>query len=115
MVKLLKDPQAPWDRPALTTHGYQNHGVRSEGWRYIRYADGGEELYDEKNDPMEWKNLAGEPQYSTIKAELARWMPEVNVPTPTNAGKGGGDTAKSKKKAKKQAAKKDSDSEKAAQ
>ena len=52
---LLADPKAAWDRPAITTHGYQNHAVRSEAFRYIRYADGGEELYDEKADPLEWK------------------------------------------------------------
>src|SRR5205085_11718576 len=58
--KLLEDPQAEWNTPALTTHGFQNHAVRTEKWRYIRYADGGDELYDEVNDPMEWKNLAGD-------------------------------------------------------
>jgi iduronate 2-sulfatase len=79
---LLVDPQASWDRPALTTHGYQNHAVRSEKWRYIRYANGDEELYDELADPLEWKNLAGESQYTSIKAELAQWMPKTNAPTP---------------------------------
>ena len=52
-------PCGRWDRPAITTHGYKNHAVRTEGWRYIRYADGGEELYDEAKDPREWVNLAG--------------------------------------------------------
>jgi len=79
---LLSEPAAAWDRPALTTHGFQNHAVRSERWRYIRYADGGEELYDEQKDPMEWKNLAGDPQYNDVKSELARWLPTKNVPTP---------------------------------
>jgi iduronate 2-sulfatase len=79
---LLAEPGAAWDRPALTTHGFQNHAVRSEKWRYIRYADGGEELYDEVKDPLEWKNLAGDPQYNDVKSELARWLPTKNVPTP---------------------------------
>jgi iduronate 2-sulfatase len=79
---LLAEPAAAWDRPALTTHGFQNHAVRSEKWRYIRYADGGEELYDEVKDPLEWKNLAGDPQYNDVKSELARWLPTKNVPTP---------------------------------
>ena len=41
---LLKDAKAerPW--PALTTHGPGNHAVRTEQLRYIRYADGSEEL-----------------------------------------------------------------------
>jgi arylsulfatase A-like enzyme len=75
---LLENPKAEWKTPALTTHGYQNHAVRSEGWRYIRYADGGEELYDETRDPYEWRNLAGDPQYKELKESLARFMPAVN-------------------------------------
>ncbi|MFP6766287.1 MAG: sulfatase, partial [Planctomycetaceae bacterium] len=41
---LLEDPQARWDRHAVTTHGQGNHAVRSETHRYIRYRDGSEEL-----------------------------------------------------------------------
>ena len=51
-------PEAAWDTPAITTHGFKNHTVRTEGWRYIRYADGDEELYDEAADPLEYTNLA---------------------------------------------------------
>jgi len=77
---LLEDPQAEWERPAITTHGRQNHAVRSERWRYIRYRDGAEELYDHDNDPMEWTNLAGEVKHATVKAELAKWLPNKNAP-----------------------------------
>ena len=45
--------------------------IGSDKWRYIRYAKGGEELYDEVNDPYEWKNLANDPKYKAVKAELA--------------------------------------------
>lgn len=39
-----------------------------ERWRYFRYADGSEELYDHINDPNEWDNLAGITKYdNTIK------------------------------------------------
>lgn len=80
---LLVDPQAPWDRPALTTHGYMNHALRSEKWRYIRYADGGEELYDEVADPLEWKNLASDPKFAEVKTDLARWLPKTDIATAT--------------------------------
>ena len=77
---LLTDPAAKWDRPALTTHGYGNHAVRTAQWRYIRYQDGGEELYDETKDPFEWTNLANEKKYDKVKADLAKLLPKVNTP-----------------------------------
>ena len=48
---LLQNPAAPWEQNAMTTYQFNNHGVRSEGWRYIRYANGDEELYNEALDP----------------------------------------------------------------
>jgi choline-sulfatase len=68
--------------PARTTYLFSNHAVRTEWWRYIRYHDGGEELYDESRDPLEWTNLAGKPQYASLKASLARHFPKVNTPPP---------------------------------
>jgi hypothetical protein len=35
-----------------------DHAERDGNWRYIRYADGPEELCDHQGDPHEWKNLA---------------------------------------------------------
>lgn len=78
---LLEDPDAPWDRPAVMTQGRNNHAVRSERWRYIRYADGSEELYDHEADPLEWRNLAADPELDAVKQELARWLPQKNAPS----------------------------------
>ena len=77
---LLENPKAEWEPPALTTHGRNNHSLRSERWRYIRYADGSEELYDHASDEMEWTNLAGDPACDEVKTRLARYLPETNVP-----------------------------------
>jgi arylsulfatase A-like enzyme len=79
---LLADPAAAWDRPAITTHQCGNHSVRSERWRYIHYADGGEELYDHQEDPLEWTNLAKDAKYDSVKAELAKWLPTQNAEAP---------------------------------
>ncbi len=79
LVPLLKDPARAWDEPALTTHGQGNHALRSERWRYIRYADGGEELYDHDSDPNEWTNLAGKPGHAAVKAGLARSLPMTDA------------------------------------
>jgi arylsulfatase A-like enzyme len=87
--KLLADPAAEWERPAITTHGRANHAVRTEKWRYIRYADGSEELYDESADPMEWTNLASQPQYAQVKAELAKWLPKQEAPAGPARQRGG--------------------------
>ncbi|WP_435015923.1 sulfatase [Tundrisphaera sp. TA3] len=103
---LLQDPRAAWDRPAVTTYNFKNHAVRNEGWRYIRYANGEEELYDEAADPYEWKNLAGDPAQAARKAEMARHMPTVNHEdigdAPRPAGKAAGKQARAKAKAKAQ-------------
>ena len=82
---LLADPKAAWDRPAITTYGRNNHAVRTEGWRYIRYADGGEELYDETNDPYEWTNLATQSQHEKQKSQLPPCSPRTTNPTPEPA------------------------------
>ena len=54
--------------------------MRTEQWRYIRYADGGEELYDHRNDPYEWTNLASRAELKSVKANLAKSLPEKNAP-----------------------------------
>jgi arylsulfatase A-like enzyme len=77
--ELLARPDARWDYPTLTTYQKGNHSIRSERWRYTKYADGVEELYDHKNDPMEWMNLAENPKYGTVKRDLARWLPKYDA------------------------------------
>ena len=83
--KLLADPKAAWDQPAMTTFGFKNHAVRSEDWRYIRYANGDEELYNEQTDPYEWTNVASDPSLASKKSDLARWLPTKNAPDAADA------------------------------
>jgi arylsulfatase A-like enzyme len=71
---LLRDAAAKRP-PAVTTHLPGNHAVRTDRWRYIRYQDGGEELYDRAADPNEFRNLAADAKYADLKRDLARWMP----------------------------------------
>jgi arylsulfatase A-like enzyme len=80
LLPLLQDSDARWDTPALTTYGFSNHAVRSERYRYIRYSDGTEELYDAVADPNEWSNLADDPQYRRVRREHASWIPRENAP-----------------------------------
>lgn len=100
IVSLLKNPQAPWEVPAITTHGYRNHTVRTEGWRYIRYADGAEELYDETNDPLEYVNLAGRSEHAARKTQLSAFLPTsdaANLPGASGDGTKGGKKAAKKR------------------
>ena len=101
MVSLLKDPAQTWERPALTTHGRLNHAVRDNRYRLIRYQNGDEELYDHSQDPMEWKNLADDPQYAETKERLAKWFPAKNAPdAPHDASLGKGKQKKKRQQGK---------------
>ncbi|MBE7493779.1 MAG: sulfatase [Verrucomicrobiaceae bacterium] len=100
LVPLLKDPSAKWDGVAVCTHGKGNHAARDAQWRYIRYADGSEELYDHSKDPYEWTNLAGEVGMSDIKTRLASVLPKEEAPAITEGKKGKG-AAENPKKGKK--------------
>lgn len=79
LLPLLEDPGAGWGHPALTTHGKDNHAVRTERYRYIRYRDGSEELYDHREDPHEWDNLAAMAEFAPLKEKLAAWIPAENA------------------------------------
>jgi arylsulfatase A-like enzyme len=81
---LLANPAASRNVPAVMTYQYRNHAVRSGPWRYIRYSNGNEELYNRSSDPNEWTNLAGRADMAQRKAELARLLPAVNAPPATN-------------------------------
>ena len=85
LVPQLKDAAAKREQPAITSHNQGNHGIRSERWRYIHYADGSEELYDMQNDPNEWKNLAGKSEYVAVIAEHKKWLPKIDLPPAPNS------------------------------
>lgn len=78
---LLANPRAPWSGMALTTLDPGSHSVRGEHWRYIRYADGGQELYDHRSDPDERRNLAGDSKFAAVViAEHAAHLPKTEAP-----------------------------------
>jgi arylsulfatase A-like enzyme len=76
---LLADPTSKRDRPAVTCMSGGKHAgyaARDERWRYIRYADGSEELYDHQTDPNEWTNIASKPGHAALKSKLAGFFPK---------------------------------------
>ncbi|MDF2375198.1 MAG: sulfatase [Verrucomicrobiales bacterium] len=79
ILPLLKDPKAEWSEPAITTHGYRNHALRLDHWRLIQYRDGSQELYDHREDPYEYVNLASDPGYAETLARLEALLPKSNA------------------------------------
>jgi len=80
---LLKNPNARWDKPAITqvqrggqADRFMGYSVRDERWRYTEWDEGkrGVELYDEVNDPREMRNLANDPKYAKIAAEMKKLL-----------------------------------------
>jgi arylsulfatase A-like enzyme len=85
LVPQLRDSATKRERPAITSHNQGNHGIRSERWRYIHYADGTEELYDMQGDPAERTNLAGKPEYAAVLAGQRKWLPKPDMPPAPNS------------------------------
>ena len=84
LVPLLHNPEEETHRAVVCTQGFNNHAIRSDRWRYIRYEDGSEELYDHQNDGQEFHNLADREAYVSVKQELSSWLPKHNAePYPT--------------------------------
>jgi iduronate 2-sulfatase len=85
-VPLLDNPDLRWKLGAFTMQGrgkerteaakdvqFIGRSVRTERWRYTEWEDGrqGVELYDHRTDPDELVNLADNPKYKQVRAELS--------------------------------------------
>lgn len=66
----LMDPSKTHDRPVhILFEGPGNEAIVTQDWRYIRYEDGSEELYDRNKDPKDWYNLT---KYSVHEETINR-------------------------------------------
>ena len=80
LVPQLRDPAKARRQPAITSSYFGNHSIRSRDWRLIVYQDGAKELYDHRNDPDEFRNLAHDPAHQATLKELAQWLPKNATP-----------------------------------
>ena len=76
LVPLLENPNASWEHVSLT-HLQEpgSYGLSEENWRYIKYANGEEELYNIKKDSFEWDNLVSFPKYAQHLERLRKKGP----------------------------------------
>lgn len=78
LVSALKKPSRAEDRTVfLPSNERGSYAIINKNWRYIHYYDGGEELYNVKEDPDEWYNLAGEEKYQQIMQDMQKSAPKV--------------------------------------
>jgi arylsulfatase A-like enzyme len=76
LLPLVVGSDGPQPRkPVVSTWEQGNHSVRTPEWRFTRYEDGSEELYDHRADPYEWTNLAAGGGYEAVRRSLRRWVP----------------------------------------
>lgn len=81
LVPLLKDPSAAWEEVSITHLDKPgSFGLSAKDWRYIRYHNGDEELYNIATDPHEWTNLATHPQTQAKLQELRQLAPTEFAP-----------------------------------
>ncbi len=85
LVPQLKDPTTKHDRTSLTSFQFwgektPSHGVSDARYRYIKYGNGFEELYDLEADPHEFTNRAQDSSLSKVKARLVQAIPTDAAP-----------------------------------
>ena len=76
LIPLLLDPSIDWDYPVITSLGDNHYSIIKEDWHYINYDGKEEELYNLKEDPEEWNNLADNTSYKNIKGQLKKLIPQ---------------------------------------
>ena len=74
LVPLLRNPKRSTGRAVVTMFDPGNTSLRTDHWRFIRYADGSVELYDHRDDPHEWYNLANQEKHAEQRESLNRML-----------------------------------------
>lgn len=86
LLPWLSNPQSNKARPAITTIYAHNHSICDTRYRYTRYADGSQELYDRQRDPHEFENLIEQAKtddkLQKVVQELASWIPKDEAGEP---------------------------------
>ena len=90
---LLNNSEAKWDKPAITqvhhSSNKQGYSIRTKKWRYTEWNEGrdGKELYNHELDPEEATNLASNPEYTQVIAQLSKQVQVYSKNYVANASK----------------------------
>lgn len=77
LASTLQHPAKATDRDVFLPYmAPGEYAIINRDWRYIHYGEEGEELYDLRQDPNEWNNLASQEQYADQKARLRKSAPK---------------------------------------
>lgn len=77
LLPLLNNPSSNnWPHYAVTSYGKGNVAITSSRYYFIQYEDKSMELYDLKEDPNEWKNLAADKKYKSIIKKHQKFIPK---------------------------------------
>ena len=79
LVSTMNGNAASDEAVAITTFGMNNHGLRTQDYRYIQYEDGLGELYNLNSDPEEWTNLFSDAAYADVINDHRKLLPTENV------------------------------------
>jgi arylsulfatase A-like enzyme len=79
LSRILNGKSRDRGKPVLSTYGQECHSLRDERFRYTRYRDGSEELYDHRYDPHEWTNLADDSRFASVKERLKAHLPRIHA------------------------------------
>jgi iduronate 2-sulfatase len=82
IAAMLKGPVRNWDRPAYSVTQYRQSigkSVRTARWHYVEWDEGrsGRMLLETEKDPNELKNLAEDPKYAKVVAEMKRLLAKM--------------------------------------
>ena len=81
IASTLANPDQAEDRSVFLPHMHPGeYAIINRDWRYVCYGEDGEELYDLREDPHEWNNLAMEKKYFKTKSRLSSFAPKKFAP-----------------------------------
>lgn len=79
LASVLKTPGSATDRSVIQCN-HDSFALINQQWRYTRYGNGEEELYNISKDPGEHDNLVHNPEYADVITEYRRQVPKKLAP-----------------------------------